>query len=72
MPQGLRLLLGDTDGATSIEYGLIAALIACGLILSLNTVGNSLSTVFSSLANGLAGGTARTAPAPPVTNRYGG
>jgi len=38
------------DGVTAIEYGLIAALIAIGIIVALSTIGTDLSTVFSTIA----------------------
>jgi len=37
-------------GATAIEYGLIAALIAIALITALTTLGGSLSSMFSTVA----------------------
>jgi pilus assembly protein Flp/PilA len=43
----------DESGATAIEYGLIAALIAVVIITALTTVGTSLSTQFSSIATSL-------------------
>jgi pilus assembly protein Flp/PilA len=39
--------LNDEQGATAIEYGLIAALVAVGLIVALSVLGNSLSTQFN-------------------------
>ena len=36
----------DESGATAIEYGLIAALIAVVLIIVLTNIGNSLNTKF--------------------------
>jgi pilus assembly protein Flp/PilA len=36
----------DESGATAIEYGLIAALIAVGIIAAATTLGSSLSNVF--------------------------
>ncbi|MGE5270321.1 MAG: Flp family type IVb pilin [Thiohalocapsa sp.] len=41
----LKLLKND-DGATAIEYGLIAALIAVAAIAAFQLVGTSLSTTF--------------------------
>ena len=43
----------NEDGATAIEYGLIAALIAVGLIGALSTLGDNLSGVFSDVDSGL-------------------
>ncbi|CAG2367158.1 MULTISPECIES: Flp family type IVb pilin [Burkholderia] len=40
----------DEDGVTAIEYGLIAALIAIGIIAALSTIGKDLKTVFSTIA----------------------
>ena len=46
-------LLKDDSGATAIEYGLIAALIAVAAIAAFQLVGTSLSSVFNSVANQL-------------------
>ncbi|MBN3841147.1 MULTISPECIES: Flp family type IVb pilin [Burkholderia] len=43
----------DQDGVTAIEYGLIAALIAVGIIVALTAVGTDLSNVFSTIASSL-------------------
>lgn len=43
----------DEDGATAIEYGLIAALIAVAIIAAVKAVGTSLSTTFSEIDSGL-------------------
>ena len=40
----------DESGATAIEYGLIAALIAVVIIGGVTTVGTNLSTAFDTLA----------------------
>ncbi|MDX1974428.1 MAG: Flp family type IVb pilin [Rickettsiales bacterium] len=42
--------LKNEDGATAIEYGLIAALISIVAIASMQSLGNSLSTRFSTIA----------------------
>ncbi|WP_428407682.1 Flp family type IVb pilin [Hyphococcus sp.] len=39
----------DESGATAIEYGLIAALIAVAIIAAVRAVGTSLSTTFSDI-----------------------
>lgn len=41
----------DEEGATAIEYGLIAALIAIALIASLTLVGGSLSEIFTTVSS---------------------
>ncbi|MWV24964.1 Flp family type IVb pilin [Methylobacterium sp. 2A] len=48
----LRLII-EEDGATAIEYGMIAALIAVAIIASLQLVGSSLSTKLSAVAGNL-------------------
>lgn len=45
----------DESGATAIEYGLIAALIAVGLITVLGTLGGNLQATFTSVAGSLGG-----------------
>lgn len=43
----------DESGATAIEYGLIAAIIAVGLIFALGQVKSALDGTFSSIADAL-------------------
>jgi len=43
----------DESGATAIEYGLIAALIAVVIIGALTTTGTNLSADFTSVATAL-------------------
>jgi pilus assembly protein Flp/PilA len=45
----------DESGATAIEYGLIAALIAVVLISSLGLLGNSIKNSFGKISNSVAG-----------------
>jgi pilus assembly protein Flp/PilA len=45
--------IANQDGATAIEYGLIAALIAVVIIGALTTVGSNLNTDFTSVATSL-------------------
>jgi pilus assembly protein Flp/PilA len=49
----LARLLKDERGATAIEYGLIAALIAVAAISAMTTVGHNLSTTFNTVATKL-------------------
>jgi len=46
-------LFKNEDGATAIEYGLIAALIAVAAVATMTTVGTNLKAVFNSVANSL-------------------
>ena len=46
----LRKFLKDESGATAIEYGLIAALIAVVIITALTAVGSQLTTTFNNVA----------------------
>ena len=46
-------LLRDDSGATAIEYGLIAALIAVAAIAALSLVGTNLSGIFNTVATQL-------------------
>ena len=43
----------DEAGATAIEYGLIAALIAVVIITALTTIGSNLTTKFTAVGNAL-------------------
>ncbi len=44
----------DQSGATAIEYGLIAALIAVVIITAVTTLGGNLSSTFDTIATKLA------------------
>jgi pilus assembly protein Flp/PilA len=43
----------DDRGATAIEYGLIAALIAVAAITAMSALGNQLTTTFNNVANNM-------------------
>jgi pilus assembly protein Flp/PilA len=45
--QKIRAFLKNSKGATAIEYGLIAALIAVAAIAAMQGLGNQLKTTFS-------------------------
>jgi len=51
--QFIRKMLKDSKGATAIEYGLIAALIAVAAIGAMGTVGNKLNTTFNNVSDKL-------------------
>jgi pilus assembly protein Flp/PilA len=51
----LRHLLRDEDGATAIEYGLIAALIAIAALAAFNRLGLSLVAIFETILAALRG-----------------
>jgi pilus assembly protein Flp/PilA len=46
----INKLARDEQGATAIEYGLIAALIAVAAIGAMGTLGENLTTTFSTVS----------------------
>jgi pilus assembly protein Flp/PilA len=53
MCRDFAALLRSEDGATAIEYGLIAALIAVAAVTIMGTVGTNLTNTFTTVANNL-------------------
>jgi len=53
MADGLSRFFDAEDGATAIEYGLIAALISVVVIGALSTIGTNLGTKFTAVSTGL-------------------
>ncbi len=51
MSKFMKRILKNESGATAIEYGLIAALIAVVIIGAVTTLGTSLSSKFNTVAN---------------------
>lgn len=49
----LRNFLRDENGATAVEYGLIAACISIAIILAITSVGSDLNTTFSNVSGAL-------------------
>jgi pilus assembly protein Flp/PilA len=47
----IKNFMQEEDGVTAIEYGLIAALIACAIIVGVTAVGTDLNLMFSGIAN---------------------
>jgi pilus assembly protein Flp/PilA len=48
-----KKFLKDESGATAIEYGLIAALIAVAIVAALTTLGGGLNSLFAKVNNDL-------------------
>ncbi|HET6460247.1 MAG TPA: Flp family type IVb pilin [Syntrophales bacterium] len=51
----IKRFFKDEEGVTSIEYGLIAALIALVIISAVTLLGKNLSKVFASVAQTVTG-----------------
>lgn len=49
----LRNVLRNESGATAIEYGLIAALVSVAAITALTTMGQSLTTMYTTVSDTL-------------------
>ncbi len=47
----IKKLMRDEAGATAIEYGLIAALIAVAAITAMNGLGNQLTSTFNTTSS---------------------
>ena len=56
--QYIRKLVRDKKGATAIEYGLIAALIAVAAIAAMQGLGTSLNQTFTNVSTAMSGGSA--------------
>ena len=53
MSKFVTRFLKDESGATAIEYGLIAALIAVVIVTAVGLVGTKLTTVFTTVSTAL-------------------
>jgi pilus assembly protein Flp/PilA len=51
--RAILTLLTDRRGATAIEYGLIAALIAVAAIGAMSTLGGKLKNTFTNVSNNM-------------------
>ncbi|MBW6523385.1 Flp family type IVb pilin [Sphingomonas sp. RHCKR47] len=54
--QQIRAFLKNSKGATAIEYGLIAALIAIAAITAMSSLGNQLTSTFTKAQTKMAAG----------------
>ncbi len=52
----LQRYVDDTDGASAIEYALIAALIGVGMIAGLNAFGNTQNGAWGAMSNAVGDG----------------
>lgn len=57
MKQVLVKFFRDEEGATAIEYGLIAGLIAVVIITAVTAIGTDLTSTFEAISNALRAGT---------------
>jgi pilus assembly protein Flp/PilA len=48
-----RRIIKNSKGATAIEYGLIAALIAVAAISAMSTLGGKISSTFNNVSDNL-------------------
>lgn len=53
--QFIRKIIKDSKGATAIEYGLIAALIAVAAISAMSTLGGRVSATFNNVSGNMKG-----------------
>jgi pilus assembly protein Flp/PilA len=51
--QTIRKFIKNNKGATAIEYGLIAALIAVAAITAMGTLGNKLTSTFTNVSSNM-------------------
>lgn len=56
MKKFVSKFMSDESGATAIEYGLIAALIAVVIIAAVTALGTNISTQFQAVADAIGGG----------------
>ncbi|MCP8938967.1 Flp family type IVb pilin [Alsobacter sp. SYSU M60028] len=61
MTSMIKRFIRNESGATAIEYGLIAAIIGVGLIVSMQALRDNLNTTFTNVGTAVAGANA-TAP----------
>ena len=54
MMELISRFVSDESGATAIEYGLIAVIVAIGIITSLTTLKGNLNTIFSNVNTNIA------------------
>ena len=65
MKRFITNFLSDESGATAIEYGLLAALIAVVIIVGASTLGGNINTLFNDIANCISNPGASCMDGPP-------
>ena len=55
MMKQFKMFMQDEDGASAVEYGLLVALIAAAIILTVQGLGTTLDGVFSGVNTALSG-----------------
>ncbi len=53
MMNSVMRFVREEEGATALEYGLLAALIAAAIVTAVTTLGGQLSTTFDGIATDL-------------------
>ena len=53
MPKRIARFVKDKSGVTAIEYGLIALLVAVGIIASITVLGGSVSDTYNTVASSM-------------------
>ncbi len=53
MKKTFAMFIADENGATAIEYGLIAAGISIAILAAVNGLGSNLNTMFNSINTSL-------------------
>ena len=51
----LKAFVANEDGATAIEYGLIAGLISVAIVVAVTAVGTDLNALFATIGTDIAG-----------------
>ncbi|KMW44371.1 Flp family type IVb pilin [Ralstonia insidiosa] len=60
MKNAVLKFLRDEQGATAVEYGMIAGLIAAAIAATIKALGTDLTNVFNTICGAIKGGTATT------------
>jgi pilus assembly protein Flp/PilA len=53
MVASIRIFVADETGATAIEYGLIASLVALAIIAAISNLGQKLQNTFNEISSNL-------------------